>query len=191
MLFSVGVPRYLFPAIFFGSPFVASLLYDLTDRYSLVSTLSRATSLLRKGANRQTAAAWLAIALLVLTVPITVLTLNNYYFRNTSTAAVQVADFLNTQTPPDALIETYESELHFLLNRRYHYPPDQLHVELNRRSLLHQAMTIDYDPLAANPDYLVVGQFARENQLYQPAIDSGAFRTLRAFAGYVVYQRVR
>ena len=32
---------------------------------------------------------------------------------------------------------------------------------------------------------------ARENQLYEPVIDRGAFRTLRTFPGYVVYQRVR
>ena len=35
VLLSVGVPRYLFPATFIGSIFVAALLYDLTDRFSL------------------------------------------------------------------------------------------------------------------------------------------------------------
>ena len=50
---------------------------------------------------------------------------------------------------------------------------------------------IDYDPLAANPDYLVVGRFARENGLYQPAIDSGAFRLLRSYDGYELYERAR
>jgi hypothetical protein len=190
-LLSVGVPRYLFPATFFGSPFVAALLYDITDQYNLQSTLGRAAMLFRKRINRQTVAAWLVIVPLAFMVPITLLTLNNYYFSNTNMAAQEVADFLNTQTPPNALIETYESELHFLLNRRYHYPPDQIHVDLARRSLTHQVITIDYDPLAANPDYLVVGRFALEDQLYQPVLASGAFREIHAYNGYVLYERVR
>jgi hypothetical protein len=188
---SVGVPRYVYPATFVGSIFVAALLNDITDHYSLQSTLNRATTILRGKLNRQVAGAWLAIGILALTVPITLLTLNNYYFSYTDTSAVDVANFLNTQTPPNALIETYESEVHFLLERRYHYPPDQIHVELNRRSLIHQNVTIDYDPLAANPDYLLVGRFAREDKLYQPVIDSGAFRLLRAYGDYRLYERVR
>jgi 4-amino-4-deoxy-L-arabinose transferase-like glycosyltransferase len=191
VLLSVGVPRYLYPATFVGSIFVAALLNDLTNHFSLQSTLNRATTILKGKLNRQVASAWLAIALLALTVPITLLTLNNYYLSYTDTSAIDVANFLNSQTPPNALIETYESEVHFLLERRYHYPPDQIHVELNRRSLLHQNVTIDYDPLAANPDYLLVGRFAREDALYQPLIDSGAFRLLRSYGGYLLYERVR
>lgn len=191
VLLSVGVPRYLYPATFVGSIFVAALLSDLTDHFNLLSTLNRATSILKGKLNRQMAGVWLAIILLSLTVPITLLTLNNYYFSYTDTSAIDVANFLNSQTPPNALIETYESEVHFLLERRYHYPPDQIHVELNRRSLLHQNVTINYDPLAANPDYLVVGRFAREDKLYQPVIDSGAFRLLHTFGGYLLYERVR
>jgi hypothetical protein len=64
-------------------------------------------------------------------------------------------------------------------------------VELNHRSLLQEDVTIDYDPLAARPDYLVVGRFARENKLYQPAIDSGAFRLLKHDGLYDIYERAR
>jgi hypothetical protein len=56
---------------------------------------------------------------------------------------------------------TYESELFLLLDRRYHYPPDPVHVELNRRTFLQQDVPIPYDPLAADPDYLVVGSECR------------------------------
>jgi 4-amino-4-deoxy-L-arabinose transferase-like glycosyltransferase len=191
VLLSVGVPRYLFPATFFGSMFVAALLSDLTGQFSLAATLGRAGGLLRRGRARSALGAWLAILLLALAVPITLITLNTYYLNNTNTAAVEVADFLNTQAPAGARIETYESEIHFLLNRPYHFPPDQIHVELNRRSLTQQNVAIDYDPLADDPDFLVVGRFARENGLYQPAIDRGAFRLLRSYDGYLLYERVR
>jgi dolichyl-phosphate-mannose-protein mannosyltransferase len=192
LLLSVGVPRYLFPATFFASIFTAALLHDLTDGFDLPAVLSRAgTALRRLRLDRKSAGALLAILMFVATVPITLLTINRYYLNDTDRSATRVADFFNTQTSPDVLVETYESELHFLLNRRYHYPPDQIHVLLNHRSLLQEQVTIDYDPLAADPDYLVVGRFSRENKLYEPVIASGAFRLLYKDGLYDVYKRAR
>lgn len=192
LLLSVGVPRYLFPATFFASIFTAALLHDLTDGFDLLAVLNRAGAALRRlRLDRKSAGALLAILIFVTTIPITLLTLNRYYLSDTDRSATQVATFFNTQTPPNVLIETYESELHFLLNRPYHYPPDQLHVVLNHRSLLQEQVTIDYDSLAANPDYLVVGRFSRENELYEPVIASGAFRLLYKNGLYDVYERAR
>jgi hypothetical protein len=192
LLLSVGVPRYLFPVTFVGSVFVAVLLNDLTAGFDLAGTLDRAGALVRgRGFNRQGAGALLALLLVATAVPLTGLGLYRYYLGGDDRSAEQVASFFNTRTPPGTRIETYESELHFLLDRPYHYPPDQLHVELNRRSLLGQDAPIDYDPLAADPDYLVVGRFARENGLYDAAIGSGAFRLLRRDGLYDIYQRVR
>jgi hypothetical protein len=191
VLLSVGVPRYMFPATFFGSLFAALLLHDLTCGFDLRATLGRAGELVRGPRRWQAASTLVLLVLLALSVAITALTLNRAYLGNSDTSAADVATFLNTQTPATARVETYESELHFLLNRSYHYPPDQLHVELNRRSLLQEQPRITYDPLVADPEYLVVGRFARENELYQPAIDRGVFRELRTIGGYVIYQRMR
>lgn len=192
VLLSVGVPRYLFPATFVGSMFVAALLYDLTDRFDLLVTLSRSGAALRSlRLDRARAGALLSIAIVALTLPITAMTLYRYYVAYADTSALQVAQFLNTQTPPDSLVETYESEVHFLLNRRYHYPPDQTHVDLNRRSLLGQTVSIAYDPLATDPDYLVVGRFSQENRLYEPVLAAGAFRLIRSYGGYRIYERAR
>jgi hypothetical protein len=191
-LLSVGVPRYFFPVTFLGSIFVGAWMSDLTGGFDIGATLSRARGLFGNGrSRRQAAGALLAIVMLAATVPITIQTLYRDYILATDTSAQEVAAFLNTQTPPEARIETYESELHFLLDRPYHYPPDQVHVELNRRGLLHQATEIQYDPLAADPDYLVVGRFARGNDLYQPAIAAGAFRLLHHDGLYDIYERVR
>ncbi len=195
VLLSVGVPRYLFPATFIGSIFVAAWLSDLTSGFDLAATLDRARSLFRKGSERRRAAgALLAILLLAATLPLTLQSIYREYILANDSSAQQTADFLNTQTPPNARIETYESELHFLLDRPYHYPPDQVHVELNRRGLLHQDAAIQYNPLGDDPDYLVVGRFARGNDLYAPAIATGAFRLVHSFGnsdGYQVYERIR
>jgi hypothetical protein len=121
----------------------------------------------------------------------TLLMLNTYYLHNHDTSAVQVARFFNTQTEPDTIIETYESELHFLLHRPYHYPPDQVSIELNRRTLWQQDVPIAYDPLTADPDYLVIGDYARPGELYTPVIEAGEFRLLDTIGDYEVYERVR
>jgi hypothetical protein len=193
LLLSVGVPRYLFPATYVASIFLALLLHDLTGGFRrLPAMLGAAGYMLRSlRVTRQGASAMMVLAVFTLTVPLTLLTLNRYYLHDVDRSALDAARFLDTETPPGALVESYESELHFLAHRRFHYPPDQLHVELNRRSMLHQDVRINYDPLAANPDYLVVGEFTRTNGLYAPVLKSGVFRPLRTFGMYEIYERVR
>jgi hypothetical protein len=80
--------------------------------------------------------------------------------------------------------------LHFLLNRRYRYPPDQISVDLNLRNL-GKAVVINYDPFAVDPDYLVVGSFSHGSELYAPVLTNGTFRLLHRYKGYDLYERVR
>jgi hypothetical protein len=206
-LLSVGVPRYLFPATFIGAVFLGALLRDLTGGFNLGATLEAMRRPLRRRrdagrgmrdeklpASRiphpASLAAWLGALIVAAALPLTLLAYTRYYVEDDQSAQ-RVADFLNTRTPADALVETYESELHFFLERPYHYPSDQTHVALNRRSLLGQAVRVEYDPLVTDPDYLVVGQFARGNKLYEPVIQSGAFRLLFKDELYEVYERIR
>ncbi|MCS6841314.1 MAG: hypothetical protein RMJ54_18360 [Roseiflexaceae bacterium] len=190
-LLSVGVPRYLFPAIFVASLFTSVLLRNLTQGFRPAFVVERLVAPLRaRHLTRESAGVWLATLLVATTLPLTLLSYWQHFTAN-ERAVFRVAAFLNTQTPPDVLIETYESELHVLLDRRYHYPPDQVHVELNRRSLLGQDTPVEYDPLAANPTHLVVGRFASGNGLYAGVIASGAFREILRDGRYIVYERVQ
>jgi len=198
ILLSAGFVRYLAPTIFVGSIFVAALLHDLTDGFSLSCTFKRSALALRH-VNRQNAAALLAILLIGWTVPATIRELYRFYVVYPSDSVQKVADFINSRTPPDALIETWNSELHFLLDRRYHYPPDEVHVALQRRKVRSEDVDIDYDPLAADPDYLVVGppnHDGRTLSIYDLVGAMDAFRLLHtysggAFGGYDVYERIR
>ncbi|HSH81494.1 MAG TPA: glycosyltransferase family 39 protein [Herpetosiphonaceae bacterium] len=191
-LLSAGFPRYLFPPVFVGSMFVAALLDDLTDHFSLSSLRrSRRFSSSPKGFALRVARPLLLFVLIAVPLPVTCGMLYHHYIANADTTPVEVARFLNTQTSPDALIETYDSELHFLLNRRYHYPPDQISGDIMHRRVIGGSEPIDYDPLAADPDYLVVGEQIRKWRLYEPVLATGAFRLLRRFGDYDVYERVR
>jgi hypothetical protein len=168
------------------------LLYRLTNGYDLFGMLQRMTAPLRERRfSRDSGAGWLAVLILIVTLPLSMVNLTRYYLLYSDDAAQQTAAYFNTQSAPDTRIETYESELHFLLNRNYHWPPDQVHVELNKRSLLGWKTTVDYDPLADDPEYLVVGIYARENGLYKPVIAAGHFRLLQQIGVYDLYVRVR
>jgi hypothetical protein len=103
----------------------------------------------------------------------------------------EVAEFLNTNTPLDALIETYDMELSFLLQRRYHYPPDEVQLQLNRRTFMAQNVVINYDPMTADPDYIVVGPHSRMWRLYDPVLQAGTFRLVLERSRYKVYERIR
>jgi hypothetical protein len=211
-LLSASWPRYLFPPAFFGNIFAAAMLWRIAYYIKLPATqnrvhqpppqsMSRGTrdwGGLRGGDWRfgwkviwQSVGALLVVVLIVVVIPITALSrFYSTYSAGPDTAAVEVTHFLNTQTPPDALIESYDSELFFLLDRPYHYPPDQLNADLALNRLGYN-VTQEYDPLAAKPDYLVVGDFSRDWELYDPVLETGAFRFLQEFGRYEVYERVR
>jgi hypothetical protein len=50
---------------------------------------------------------------------------------------------------------------------------------------------IDYDPLPANSDYLVVGPFNHGWHTYDATLATGAFRLLHSYGSYDIYERVR
>lgn len=189
---SLGWPRYLFPSAFLGSVFVAATLDDWTNHFNLVYTIERAATAVKKFRFReQNVRALAAIVLVAMSLGQTLAVLNRAYVAEADSSINDTLHFLNTATPPEALIETYESELFFLLRRRYHYPPDQVHVDLIRRNSLGERVKIDYDPLAANPDYLVVGPQSKFWDFYDPYLESGDFRPLQKYSRYEIFERVR
>lgn len=189
-LLSAGFERYLFPAVFFAAMFVAALLERLSAGFDLAGLIPRAARTLRPpGRTRDGLAAWAALLFLTATVPLTLLQIYTQYVTEADRSNFAVAEFLNRRSPPAALVETYDSELFVLLQRPYHYPPDQTHIELNRRLFRREPVPIAYDPLAADPDYLVVGWFNRMWGTYDAALASGQFREVFRSGQYVVYQR--
>jgi hypothetical protein len=196
LLLSAGVMRYLFPAVFVGSVYVAVLLEDLTNGFDIAGSLRL---ILSRAYRSQTppmsrAAIWkMGLALIIMGALsfYTLISLVRAYTIDASDAPQRVAELLNTRAAPEAVIETYDSELFFFLNRPYHYPPDQTHIDLIRQTFLKEPMSISYDPLEADPDYLVVGPFSRQWQLYDVVLETGVFRKLQSIGEYDIYERVR
>ena len=112
-------------------------------------------------------------------------------YLGASNGVSQVAKYINNQSQPQAVIESYDSELFFFLNRPYHYPPDQLHVDYLRRFLLDPELRIEYDPLPADPDYLVVGRLSGNWRVYYDLITENEFQLFKEFPPYRLYERTR
>jgi hypothetical protein len=193
VVLSVGWIRYISAATFIGSIFVAAMMHDFTRGFDVSYTIQRSLAFFRGGGfNKQAIGALFVAAVILTSVPRTAMALYKTYVLDADTSVQQAAEFVNSHTRAEALIETYDSELFFLLNRPYHYPPDQIHVELIRRTFLYDDnVIIDYDPLAANPDYLVIGPHSKQWRLYDAVLKTGQFRLIRVYKRYNVYERVR
>ena len=139
----------------------------------------------------KSAGALFAIILITAAVTLTMYSLMGVYKGGSVSAVEQVADYVNNNTPEGTLIETYDSELFFLLERAYHYPPDQVSVELMRRYDIDPDAPVSYDPLQADPDYLVIGPFSRKWRVYEEVLDNGEFQRVKVIALYEIFLRVR
>ncbi|MBK7256458.1 MAG: glycosyltransferase family 39 protein [Ignavibacteriae bacterium] len=177
---SIGWGRYGFPAFFLIAPFSAELILRLVR--AVRGTLSGiATPRIRWGAGglliffclmagRQGS---VGVQALVQGVP--------------ASGLEETAAFINHATPPGASVETYESELLFLLDRPVHVPPAQLNVDVIRRNWLGGSDTRTYDPLTVNAEYLIIGAFG--TGLYDPLIREGRYVPARRFGTYAIFRR--
>jgi hypothetical protein len=191
-LLSIGWERYAAPALFLSSPFVATLLYELTDGFHFSHTLTGIrAAVLRRDFSKQNIRALSALLLVAVMIGASGISLSYKFFSEYDPSPRQVADFLNTATPPHSRIEMFDSPLFFLLDRSYHYPPPPVRLALGRRRFLGQETTIRYDPLEADPDYLVLGPTGRRTRLYDAILATPTFRWLRSIGSYDIYERVR
>ncbi len=188
---SLGGGRYAFPLWFLATPFVVALVYEWSHGYDVRAVMQSIGTIIR--GRRVTVlqmqhAAVLFLALVILAM--TVQARHDFRARKDGSVFPEVIAFLNRHVQPDALIETYESELLFLLQRPYHYPPAQLDIGLIQRGWK-QDLQLPYDALAADPDYVVVGEFGRRAGIYRTAVDKGQIHLLRTVGHYQIYERVR
>jgi hypothetical protein len=193
--------RYLFPAYFLGSLFAAAMLYDLTFQYDLRATIQHAGLFFfpfRSGewGVKVSLSRLRSLAIVVWLLSCMTMTALSFYalvFPREDSSPQTVAAYLTSATKRDALIESYETELMFLTPRRFHYPPDQVSTDLSRRKYTDpMKYAINYDPLQADPDYLVVGWYNSDWDLYQPWQQSGDFQLIKEFPPrYKIYARVR
>lgn len=190
-LLSLGGSRYAFPMWFVSTPFVLAMLHDWSQGYDVRGVVKALWSGLRVGEVgvgqfKRIGVVFLVVLFLGMAVQA------RYAFRGREDGRVlqDVVAFLHHRVPVNAMIETYESELLFLLNRRYHYPPAQLNVDFIPQMWKEERHLV-YDGLMADPDYLVVGEFGRSAGIYRSLVETRQVRLILQAGRYQVYERVR
>jgi hypothetical protein len=105
---------------------------------------------------------------------------------------LDVAAYVQRNIDSSALIESYETEMHFLLPEyRFHYPPDQVHVNVEINTLYENGGSSGYDPLIADPDYLILGPYNDIHDVYDQDVIQSSLNLIAEFPSYLIYERVR
>jgi 4-amino-4-deoxy-L-arabinose transferase-like glycosyltransferase len=191
LLLSTGGPRYMSTPGFMAGIFVSVMLFDYSAKFNFKLTVLRAAQFLKlKQLDLSGVKALLTVFMVGPLVIISLISSYGLLFEKDDSLA-QAVHYLNTFTLPGSLIESYESEIFFLLDRPYHYPPDQLHLEWLIRWTQDMDLEVHYDPLASDPDYLVYGPVSATWNLYDEVIQAGEFKPIMRFSRYIIYERVR
>jgi len=194
LFLAIGYRRYLLPPVFIGSLFVADLINDLLE-YGRFSFWRNRIGAYLHTIPMKIKTLIILVFLVGIGLGLSYMTfserIKDFFFGSSDIPLFQAAQFLNNHIPPGGLVESYDSQLLFLLDRPYHCPPPQVNGELTKRVFLRIPLTVDYDPLLADPDYLVIGPFGHLWGLYDPVLGQNQFRLLRTFGLYDIYARWR
>lgn len=184
---SVSWIRYAFPALAIGSLFVARFFHDLTDGFRL----GKAPAGEESGGVPQHG---LRVALLVTLLAMILVPLGQTAKAIAFPAPndpLAMAAHLKEHVPVSATIETWEPELGFLTNHRYHFPPQRSlyvavnHIWLNGPS---PADSYRFDQDGA-PDYVLVGGFARWVGMYPTEKLADAYAPVATIGPYQLFAR--
>lgn len=194
---SIGWPRYAFPGLAMASLFVARFFHRLTDSFAIEWTplweaLRGKRSDLQKYALRWAVVFWFAI---MVARPL-MYSVRQIAAPPFNTPAAMAA-YLDTHISRDALIETFEPEMGFLTDHNYHFAPTEvLHQGVRYVWLDGPSPSESYDFVQrAQPDYVLVGPFARWINLYPANVLADRYRlAVRFEVGespvYELYEKV-
>jgi hypothetical protein len=181
--------RYLFPATFLGAIFVSNLVFDLTDGFDFKKSMKIAAQTLRQSPmSKKAIKAVMGIFIIEYGVLIMLFIIFQSLYTFGDKSLLQTAHYFDSSELRNKTIESYDSELFFLLDQKYHYPPDQAHVLFNRQILLGEEINRIYDPLLGSPDYLVVGPFSEMWHIYDEILEGDQFRLVLSTQRYLVYK---
>ncbi len=175
---SIGWPRYAFPSLAVTAIFAAKLFHDL---FIMSGHPARA------GAVGHPRLAVMVGAALIVVHPLV------NQVRAIATASDRspqlVATYLDATVPHADVVETWEPELGFLTQHRYHYPPSGwLDRAVRAKWLAGDAPLRGYDPIReADPAYLVVGRFAKYTGVYSSIVEEIGAPPIASFGEYDVY----
>lgn len=108
-----------------------------------------------------------------------------------TTAPQDFAALVEQVVPETAIIESWEWEIDTLAQRTFHHPPAAVDEAAVLQNKLGQGYDYDYDWQALGSEYLIVGPFAKNFELYEPDIELGCCVLLGEVGDYELYRVIR
>lgn len=189
---SVGWLRYAFAGLVFGGLFVARLFVDLMG--GAERRLPRLGEIWQTPIAGQIGPALQATMGCILAAMIALPLAQSAWdtLRPGVNTPLAMARFMDENVPSAAIVETWEPEMGFLTDHKYHYPPS---------GLLNTAVGyiwLDGPPPAAaydfvqtdKPEYVLVGEFARWVELYPTATLADEYKLVTEIGAYALYERL-
>ncbi len=106
--------------------------------------------------------------------------------------AEQVARFVDTQIPQQAVIETWAWELDTLTGHwQFHHPAAAYEYLADRQWFIeHTGFNLNYDLLKPNPDFLITDAFSDWTGIYDAQIVQQHFVLVAEYGSYRIYERI-
>jgi hypothetical protein len=182
-------PRYIFPPFFIGCIYFTAYLDKLSNGFDLRFFIRRTSALLLgREFNRNNVQAVILLLAFSVILPVMVKTTLLSLLTPVNDPSLASTYLLNN-IPTGAKVETFESELYFLAPEiKYHFPTDLVSMQLVRKWKVDPQLSIEYDPLETDPDYLVVGPYARTWHPYDEVYSQGWLQLEADIGGYQIYQ---
>jgi 4-amino-4-deoxy-L-arabinose transferase-like glycosyltransferase len=167
---SIGWERYAFAGLALLAPFAAKMLLALWQRVRSSATLGPIMAVL--------VLVMVGVPLIVRVVG--VLTAGDHTAR-------QIAAYLRAYIPQGAMIETWEPEVAFLTEHRYHFPSSEILDAYSRTQAIKEEAPA-YDPLIANPDYILIGEFGWWTELYSQKFLKVCCKPVKTVGTYALFE---
>ncbi len=181
---SVGWERYLFPAFILTCLLTGKLLWDVVKRL-LSKPDSKWIKQLEAGNINLYMISTAAVAVVLIALSIFTWTDPNM------TSSQQVTDYIRSNIPQEAMIESWEWELDSPSEHLNFHHPDSTYVISSIWDLaMHQTLVLNYDLLQANPEYLITGRFNNLTNIYTYEDIGKNFVLIKDFGLYHIYKRI-
>ena len=193
LFLSIDFPRYIAIAAFFGTPFIGDWFSRHTYNFNFNSFFGELQNNLKNSPNLIWKALVMScLSLIVIKAVSTAYEIPTFLManQNANRNLYLTSEYINSKTPKDSLVETYDSQIFFLLNRKYHHPPENFHAEA---IAINSGQSVEikrpYDPQDVNPSYILDGPWSREAfKAYQDVLQSDALVPEISFGEYRLYR---
>ena len=187
---SISWLRYAFPALVLSSLLITKFFSDTTGNFNLnlrrlVRSLRQNSEIYGREGLKWAMCLWLVI---IIIFPLGQL-IGDIVLPQENYPAI-MADYLNQIVEEGAIIETWEPEMGFLTDHNYHYPPHALLNDAVGQIWLGKPPVSDNYSFVEeeNPDYVLVGEFAKWTKLYPPVIFERFYTRLVTIGSYDLYE---